>query len=102
MTSRPPQLPEIDPIDAEAVTSRPGLVRRWLTAGAVVSVLLLLWFFAAGELPDEGAHIGIWSLLPAATTLLLVFITREVVSSLFAGIAVAGVVSGELNIVGCY
>ena len=99
MHTKPPELPDIDPIDAEDVTSQPGRVQRWVTAAAVVAVLLLLWAFAAGELPDEGQHIGFWSLLPAATTLLLVFITREVVSSLFAGIAVAGVVSGELNIV---
>jgi Na+/H+ antiporter NhaC len=99
MQTRPPQLPDIDPIDAEDVTSRPGLVQRLVTAGAVVALLLLLWAFAAGELPDEGQHIGFWSLLPAATTLLLVFATREVISSLFAGIAVAGVVSGELNVI---
>jgi Na+/H+ antiporter NhaC len=99
MTTKPPQLPDLDPVRSEDVTSRPGLVRRFITAGALVTVLLLLWVFAAGELPDEGQHIGFWSLLPAATTLLLVFVTREVVSSLFAGIAVAGVVSGELNIV---
>jgi Na+/H+ antiporter NhaC len=94
-----PQLPDIERPEAEELTSRPRDVRKWITAGAVVSVLLLLWFFAAGELPEERQHIGIWSVLPALTTLLLVFITREVVSSLFAGIAVAGVVSGQLNII---
>jgi Na+/H+ antiporter NhaC len=100
MQTKPPELPDIDPIDAEDATSQPGRVQRWLTGGAIISVLLLLWVFAAGELPGDGQHIGIWSLLPAATTLILVFITREVVSSLFAGIAVAGIVSGELNIIG--
>lgn len=99
MAINAPQLPDIDPVEAEEVTSRPGQVQRWISAAAVVTVLLLLWFFAAGELPAEGQHIGVWSLLPAATTLILVFITREVVSSLFAGIAVAGVVSGQFNIV---
>lgn len=95
-----PTLPDIDPTEAEDVTSRPTHVRRWTTGAGVVAALMLLWFFAAGELPDEGMHIGIWSLLPALTTLVLVFITREVVSALFAGIAVAGIVSGQLNIVG--
>jgi Na+/H+ antiporter NhaC len=99
MPSRPPQLPDLDPIDAEDVTSQPRLVQRLIGFAAIIAVILLLWAFAAGELPDEGQHIGIWSLLPAVTTLLLVFITREVVSSLFAGIAVGGIVSGELNIV---
>ncbi|CAN5776602.1 Na+/H+ antiporter NhaC family protein [soil metagenome] len=94
-----PKLPDIERPEAEALTSHPRDVRKWVSGTGIIVVLLLLWFFAAGDLPDEGHHIGIWSLLPALTTLGLVFITREVVSSLFAGIAVAGVVSGELNIV---
>ncbi|HUF13907.1 MAG TPA: Na+/H+ antiporter NhaC family protein [Longimicrobiales bacterium] len=89
-----PELPE-----AEEVTSQTRGPRQWVSGSAVLAVALLLWIFAAGELPEEGAHIGFWSVLPALTTLVLVFITREVVSALFAGIAVAGIVSGELNIV---
>jgi Na+/H+ antiporter NhaC len=85
--------------EPERATSHPRALHRYVAGGAVVSGLLLLWFFAAGEPPAEGAHLGIWSLLPALTTLVLVFITREVISSLFLGIAVAGVVSGQLNLV---
>jgi Na+/H+ antiporter NhaC len=99
MTQETPRLPEIRRPEAEDVTARPEKVQRWLYGGGVVVVLLLLWFFAVGEVPTEGGHLGIWSVLPALTTLVLVFITREVVSSLFAGIVVAGVVSGQLNIV---
>jgi Na+/H+ antiporter NhaC len=99
MATKPPKLPDVPSPKAEKATSHPGALRRWLVAGAVVTVLLLLWFFAAGEPPAEGNHLGIWSLLPALTTLILVFITREVISSLFLGIAVAGVVSGQLNLV---
>jgi Na+/H+ antiporter NhaC len=40
----------------------------------------------------EGGHYGFASLLPALTTLILVFFTRDVVSSLFLGILVAGFV----------
>jgi Na+/H+ antiporter NhaC len=98
MTVTKPTLPDIPPTRAEDATSRPERVRRWTTGVGVVAALLLLWFFAAGETPAEGAHLGFWSLLPALTTLVLVFLTREVVSSLFAGIVVAGVVSGQLNI----
>jgi Na+/H+ antiporter NhaC len=94
-----PKLPDIERHEAEELTSHPRDVRKWITAAGAVVFLLLLWFFAAGDLPEEGQHIGVWSVLPALTTLLLVFITREVVSSLFAGIAVAGVVSGQLNII---
>jgi Na+/H+ antiporter NhaC len=102
MTSREPKLPDTPRPEAETLTARPGGVQRWITGGAVVTGLLLLWFLAAGHPPEEGQHIGIWSLLPALTTLVLVFITREVVSSLFAGIAVAGVVSGQFNLVGTF
>jgi Na+/H+ antiporter NhaC len=98
MTTKP-KLPDIERPRAEALTAHPRDVRKWVTGAGLLAVLLLLWFFAAGDLPEAGQHIGVWSLLPAATTLLLVFLTREVVSSLFAGIAVAGVVSGQLNIV---
>lgn len=65
----------------------------------MVAVLLLLWTFGAGEVPPEGGHIGFWSLLPAIATLALVFITREVVSSLLIGILIGGLVSHQANIV---
>jgi Na+/H+ antiporter NhaC len=99
MSSVKPKLPETTPPAPETLTSHPDRLRRWMTGGTVVAVLLLLWFFSAGHAPEEGQHIGFWSLLPALTTLVLVFITREVVSSLFAGIVVAGIVSGQPNIV---
>jgi len=47
----------------------------------------------------EGGHYGLTSLLPALTTLVLVFLTRDVVSSLFLGIVVAGFVVSDLDIV---
>lgn len=96
--STSPDVPDHLP-QAEEATSRPGQVQRWITGVAIVAVVLILWMFAAGEAPDEGAHIGVWSLLPAVTTLALVFLTREVVTSLFAGIAVGGIVSGQPNII---
>ncbi|MBA3969515.1 MAG: sodium:proton antiporter [Gemmatimonadetes bacterium] len=83
----------------EQLTSHPGALRRWTLAGGLVLALVLLWLFAAGEPPEEGRHLGVWSLLPALSTLLLVFITREVISSLFLGVVVGGVVSGQLNVI---
>src|SRR5690606_16909975 len=78
MATTSPQVPDpTDTPEAEEATSRPKLVRRLTAGSGLIAVLLLLWFFAAGEMPDEGAHIGFWSLLPALTTLALVFITRE-------------------------
>lgn len=46
----------------------------------------------------EGGHYGLASLLPALTTLILVFLTRDVVSALFLGIVVAGVVIADLDV----
>ncbi len=48
---------------------------------------------------SEGGHYGFTSLLPALTTLILVFFTRDVVSSLFLGIVVAGFVIADVNII---
>jgi Na+/H+ antiporter NhaC len=48
---------------------------------------------------SEGGHYGFTSLLPALTTLVLVFLTRDVISSLFLGIAVAGFVIADLDII---
>ncbi len=98
----PPQAPlEDHPVDLqpEQATSHRRSLRQWTTAGGLIAFLVLLWIFAAGEPPEEGAHLGFRSVLPALVTLLLVFLTREVVSSLFVGIAVGGIVSGQLNII---
>jgi len=42
---------------------------------------------------------GFWSLVPALVTLGLCFATREVISSLFIGVLLGGVVSGKFDIV---
>lgn len=76
-----------------------GRGRRWAAGAGLAVAAALLAVFAAGEVPDEGAHLGFWSLLPALTTLVLVFVTREVISSLFLGIAVGGIVSGQINVI---
>jgi Na+/H+ antiporter NhaC len=94
-----PKLPDIPSPRAEDVTAHPRALHRLLAGGVVITGLLLLWFLAEGRPPEPGAHLGFWSLLPALTTLVLVFVTRDVISSLFLGIAVAGVVSGQPNLI---
>ena len=47
----------------------------------------------------SGKDFGWWALLPALVTILLCFLTREVISSLFLGILFGGIISGKLNIV---
>jgi Na+/H+ antiporter NhaC len=84
---------------AEPLASMPGRRRRLVVGALGAAALVLLWGLAPGAPPAEGGHLGAWSLLPALTTLALVFLTREVLSSLFLGIAVAGVVSGQPNLV---
>ena len=77
-------------------------LRRGTTAAALLLVLAAVVVFGPGELPPEGSHMGMWSLLPALTTLLLVFVTREVISSLFAGVVVGGLVSGHWNLIDAF
>jgi len=48
---------------------------------------------------EEGGHYGLSSLLPALVTLVLVFFTREVVSSLFMGIMTAAFVVRDPNVI---
>ncbi|HET7275202.1 MAG TPA: Na+/H+ antiporter NhaC family protein [Longimicrobiaceae bacterium] len=86
-------------IEAEDVTTRQGPLKRWMTAAGLITVLILISVFAAGRMPAEGEHLGFWSLAPALSTLVLVFFTREVISSLFIGIVVGGIVSGDLNLI---
>jgi Na+/H+ antiporter NhaC len=91
--------PEAASLDEPLVLPAPPPRRRWLAAAAIAAGALLLWFGAPGRLPAEGGHIGFWSLLPALLTLGLVFLTRDVVSSLFLGVVAGGLVSGQLDVI---
>ncbi len=74
---------------------------RFLPLVVAGGAAALAWFLSP-ELArpvEEGGHYGITSLLPAFTTLVLVFLTRDVVSSLFLGILVAGFVVADLDII---
>ena len=64
------------------------------------AVLLGLASEGGAQGTDSGASAdyGILSLLPAATAIVLAFLTREVLVSLFLGICVGGLISGNLNI----
>lgn len=73
---------------------------RWI--GVIVAAVLIGagWYFA-GEFPQnpEGTHYGAWSLVPPVVALVLAFALREVISALFIGVVLGGVISGRLNIV---
>lgn len=101
--NRPPEqphAPETEPpdLDPNRVTTHQTSLRKWMAGSGLIAVMLLLWFFAVGEAPEEGQHIGLWSLLPAFTTIVLAFLLRDVLVALFVGIAVGGLVIGQLNI----
>ena len=71
---------------------------RWIFVGLAV-LLIAGAVGVAGQFPEQDGHYGFWSVLPPLVAIVLAFWTREVVSALFLGIAVGGVVAGELNIV---
>jgi len=71
---------------------------RWLGL-AVAAGLILLAVLFAGEFPTNGSHFGFWSVVPPVVALVLAFALREVISALFIGIVLGGVISGKLNVV---
>lgn len=103
-TQTPP--PILDADDALPDAPSPGPFRgplrgRWALLAFLV-VLGLVWALAPGRVPSDGDHIGAWSLLPAASALLLVFLTRQIIASLLVGVIVGGLITGQLNIVNTY
>ncbi|MEX0722149.1 MAG: Na+/H+ antiporter NhaC family protein [Balneolaceae bacterium] len=72
--------------------------RRKIGIGAVFA-LIIAGIYYAGHFPEEDGHYGLWSIMPPLVAIILAFYTREVVSSLFIGICLGGVISGKVNIV---
>lgn len=60
------------------------------------------WIGGGGPGAEEAGHYGWASLLPALAALALVFVTREVVTSLAFGIVVGAVVIGRANVVDAF
>jgi hypothetical protein len=80
------------------IEKKPHASLNWLFVGVAILVVggaLGL----AGRFPEINGHYGFWSILPPVVAIVLAFWTREVVSALFIGIALGGVIAGELNIV---
>lgn len=73
--------------------------RGLIGVAALVAAFTLLALIAPRTIPAEGEHIGFFGVLPALFTLVLVFITRNVVASLFLGVVTGGVVSGQFNVI---
>lgn len=66
---------------------------------AITFILVVLGIIFAGRFPEYGGNYGFWSIVPPLVAIVLAFWTKEVISSLFVGIVLGGVISGQLNIV---
>lgn len=78
--------------------------RKLLSKGSRINIfifliILLVGILFSGHFPKYNDHYGLWSLLPPAIAIVMAFWTKEVISSLFVGIALGGIISGKLNIV---
>jgi len=74
------------------------VTRRRIYTGAFLALVIAGIFFS-GHFPEQDGHFGFWSVMPPLVAILLAFWTREVVSALFIGICLGGVISGDINIV---
>ncbi|MGH2394841.1 MAG: Na+/H+ antiporter NhaC family protein, partial [Candidatus Limnocylindria bacterium] len=82
-----------------------GRWRRVVLAAALGALALLVALSLAGQGAEAAAtqgHFGFASVMPALVTLVLVFITREVVTSLFMGIVTGAIVSGRWNLIDAF
>ena len=66
---------------------------------AIVFILIILGIIFQGHFPEYDGHFGFWSVLPPLVAIVLAFWTKEVISALFVGIALGGVISGQPNLV---
>jgi Na+/H+ antiporter NhaC len=61
-----------------------------------IAVAFAVWM---GRPSEALQHYGLWSLLPATVTILICFLTRNVLLALILGIFTGGLVIGQLNII---
>lgn len=74
--------------------------RRKIYTGAFITLVIAGAYAAVQNLfPEQNGHYGIWAIMPPLVAIVLAFYTREVVSSLFLGICLGGVISGQVNVV---
>ena len=74
-------------------------LKNALVALSCVLFSYVIWVFSPSE--GDGGYGG-WSLLPPGLTLLVCFLTRNVILALFIGVFSGGLVTGQLNIVQAY
>ncbi len=72
-----------------------------MIAAVIILIIVGISVFY-GEFPRQNDHYGIWSVLPPVLAIALAFITKQVIVALFIGIAVGGLISGDINIIQNY
>jgi len=73
---------------------------KWLfIVFGLIGILCLRQYTDIIRLNETTKDFAFWSLVPSLITLILCFTTREVIPSLFTGIALGGIISGKCNIV---
>ncbi len=73
---------------------------KWILGFLILTAIFILIRNTSLIQPGEGhGDYGVWSVVPPIVTLLLCFATREVIPSLFLGVALGGLISGKINIV---
>lgn len=74
--------------------------RRRIYTGFFIALIIAGFYLGYyDKFPEQDGHYGLWSIMPPLVAIVLAFWTREVVSALFIGICLGGVISGEVNIV---
>lgn len=74
------------------------VTRRKIGTAAFIA-LIIAGVYWAGDFPTPNGHYGLWSITPPLVAIVMAFYTREVVSSLFIGVCLGGVISGKINVV---
>ncbi|PSR03359.1 MAG: sodium:proton antiporter [Bacteroidetes bacterium QS_8_68_28] len=97
-TGTPPSSEAPPDSQTSSTPGGPSQRRRWIGIG-VGLLLVAAGVFFAGAVPQQGDHYGFWSVVPPLVAIVLAFWMREVVSALFIGVALGGVISGKLNVV---
>ena len=75
----------------------PANISKSSIIAAAVAVGVLVWLIR----PEVavGQHYGVWSMLPAFATIIICFVTRNVLLALLVGITFGGLIIGKLNII---
>ncbi len=74
----------------------------WFPPLIFIGLILAGILFISEPVTDPAGHYGIYSLLPAAVTLLLCFVTKNVILALFTGVVTGGIITGEYNILNAF